>query len=104
MLVDVALLRTIYRELTTREGFERTPERDLVMSDPGSVSAYAKGGRPDGALAGTYLYHLAHMCEVIRPGDRVLDLACGPASQLAMLASHNPDVRFVGVDLSDEML
>jgi ubiquinone/menaquinone biosynthesis C-methylase UbiE len=104
MVIDTALLKTIYRELFTRHGFSRMPERDLVMDDPTSVAAYVRGGRPDGALAGNYLYHVAQMCEVIRPGDRVLDLACGPANLLMMLASQNPDVRFVGVDLSDEML
>ena len=44
------------------------------------------------------------MSEVIRPGDRVVDLGCGPATQLAMIARLNPDVQFIGVDLSQEML
>lgn len=55
-------------------------------------------------MAPTFIVHCAHMCEVIRPGDTVLDLACGPATQLGMLARLNPDARFIGIDLSAEML
>ena len=55
-------------------------------------------------MAPVYLFHCAQVCEVIRPGDTVVDLGCGPATQLAMVARLNPDVRFVGVDLSEEML
>lgn len=55
-------------------------------------------------MAPVYLYHCVQVSEVIRPGDTVLDLGCGPANQLAMIARLNPDVRFVGMDLSEEML
>ena len=102
--MDWALLRTVYRELTQAQGFMRIPERELVMSDEASVSAYARGGRADGALAGTYLYHLAQMCELVGPGDLVLDLGCGPCSLLAQLAWLNPRAEFIGVDLSEGML
>ena len=66
--------------------------------------AYTRAGREDGVMAPVYLFHCAQICEVIRPGDTVVDLGCGPATQLAMVARLNPDVRFVGVDLSEEML
>lgn len=98
------ILRVIFTELTTRERQPRVPEPDLVMDDPAKVAAYTRAGREDGVMAPTYLFHTLHMSEVIRPGDVVLDLACGPATQLAQLARLNPDVRFVGVDLSREML
>jgi ubiquinone/menaquinone biosynthesis C-methylase UbiE len=52
----------------------------------------------------SYVLNSAHICDVIRPGDTVMDLACGPATLLAMVAKLNPDVRFIGADLSDEML
>jgi ubiquinone/menaquinone biosynthesis C-methylase UbiE len=40
----------------------------------------------------------------VNPGDRVLDLGCGPANQLAQIAKLNPQARFTGVDASAGML
>lgn len=101
---SAAVLRTLLRELTTSERSARVPEPDLVMDDPGKVAAYVRAGREDGVMAPVYLFHCANACEVIRPGDNVLDLACGPANQLAMIARLNPDTRFIGIDLSEPML
>lgn len=104
MLFDFGLLKTIWRETGTHPPFTRTPETDLVMNDEGSVLAYEKGGRPTGALAGAYLYHLAQMCALIKSGDLVLDLGCGPGNLLAQVAKLNPRAEFIGVDLSESML
>lgn len=101
---SLAVARVVLREMTTRERVARSPEPDLVMDDPDKVAAYTRAGREDGVMAPVYLFHTAHMCEVIRPGDTVVDLACGPATQLAQVARLNPDVRFIGVDLSRPML
>ena len=88
----------------TRERSPRVPEPDLVMDDPEKVEAYMEAGRACGVMAPVYLHHCVHICEVIRPGETVLDLGCGPATQLAMVANLNPECSFVGIDLSDEML
>ena len=55
-------------------------------------------------LAYLYLFHAVMALPVIRPGDTVLDLACGPANQLMQIARLNPDVRFIGIDASCSML
>ena len=101
---SLPVLKTLARELVSRERSPRRTEPDLVMDDPEKVAAYTRAGREDGVMAPVYLFHCAQVCEVIRPGDTVVDLGCGPATQLAMVARLNPDVRFVGVDLSEEML
>ena len=101
---SLAVLRTLLREITALEHTVRVPEPDLVMDDSAKVAAYVEAGRPNGVMAPVYLFHCANACEVIRPGDLVVDLACGPANQLAMIAKLNPDVRFIGVDLSEPML
>ena len=101
---SLPVLRVLIRELMTAERVPRLPEPDLVMDDADKVAAYTRAGREDGVMAPVYLFHCAQICEVIRPGDTVVDLACGPATQLAQAARLNPDVRFVGVDLSEEML
>lgn len=99
-----ALVRTFVRELITRESSERMTEPDLVMDDPDKVAAYTEAGMVDGVMAPVYLFHCEQICDVIRPGDTVVDLGCGPATQLSMVAELNPESRFIGVDLSAEML
>lgn len=99
-----AVVVSLIRELLTRECSPRIPEPGLVMDDPLQVEAYVEAGREHAVLAPVYLFHGANICEVIRPGDTVVDLACGPANQLALVAKLNPDTQFIGVDLSSPML
>ena len=74
------------------------------MDDPDKVAAYTAAGLVDGVMAPVYLFHCEQICDVIRPGDTVVDFGCGPATQLAMVAQLNPECSFIGVDLSAEML
>lgn len=101
---SIPILKTTLRELFTTSHVERTPEPDLVMDDPEKVTAYTRAGREDGVMAPVYLFHAAHVCELIKPGETVVDLACGPATQLGMIARLNPETNFIGVDLSEPML
>ena len=101
---SIPVLKTLLREAVTREQVPRVPEPDLVMDDPAKVAAFTRAGREDGVMAPVYLFHTAQVCEIIKPGDTVVDLGCGPATQLGMIARLNPDCEFLGVDFSDEML
>ncbi len=101
---SLSVIKTMLRELITTERSPRVTEPDLIMDDPDKVAAYTRAGREDGVMAPVYLFHCAQICEVIRPGDTVVDLACGPATQLGMVAKLNPETHFIGVDLSTEML
>jgi ubiquinone/menaquinone biosynthesis C-methylase UbiE len=74
------------------------------MDDPEQVAAYAQAGRSEGLMAASYLFHAARISQVIQGCERVLDLGCGPGTQLAQVAALNPRVSFLGVDLSLEML
>jgi ubiquinone/menaquinone biosynthesis C-methylase UbiE len=74
------------------------------MDDLQQVAAYVEAGRENGVMAPVYMFHAANICEVIRAGDVVVDLACGPANQLVMVARLNPDAHFIGVDMSSPML
>ena len=98
------MLPTLFREVFGNSEFPREPEPDLVMDDPDQVAAYAQAGRIDGVMAAAYLFHSARISQVINGCSSVLDLACGPATQLAQVAGLNPDISFTGVDLSQEML
>jgi len=101
---NLGLIRTILREIFSTASSPRVPEPDLIMDDPAKVAAFKQAGQENGVMAPVYLFHAAQVCEVVRPGDTVLDLGCGPANQLAMIARLNPDSNFIGVDLSEEML
>lgn len=82
----------------------REPEPDLVMSDESQVAAYAEAGRIDGSMAAVYLFHSARISQVIQGCKTVIDLGCGPATQLAQIAELNPSISFHGIDLSATML
>lgn len=84
--------------------FPREPEPALVMDDPEQTRAYNEAASIDGVMAAAYLFHSAHISQVIAGRQRVLDLGCGPAVQLLQIAQLNPDAQFIGVDLSQEML
>lgn len=74
------------------------------METAAQTSSFSQAGEKDGVLAFLYLYNAVQITSVLQPGDRVLDLACGPANQLVQIARLNPDVRFVGLDASPAML
>lgn len=82
----------------------RVPEPDLVMHSAAQTNAFALAGEQDGVLAFLYLYNALQITTLLQPGDRVLDLACGPANQLMYVAHLNPTVHFTGVDASAGML
>lgn len=98
------VIKVFLREASSRKVAFRVPEPDLIMEDAAQVAAFYEAGRENGVMAPVYLFHAAQVCEVVKPGDTVLDLGCGPANQLGIIAQLNPDVHFIGVDLSEEML
>lgn len=101
---SLSVMKVLLKELTTNEQVPRVPEPTLVMDDIDQVEAYTRAGREDGVMAPVYLFHATQICQIILPGDHVLDLACGPANQLCMIARLNPDCRFTGIDLAPHML
>ncbi|MBL1264947.1 class I SAM-dependent methyltransferase [Methylomicrobium sp. RS1] len=103
-MLSVPFLKVILREIFSSGRVERITEPDLVMDDPEKVLAYTRAGREDGVMAPVYLFHAAHVCDLINPGETVVDLACGPATQLGLIARLNPEINFIGVDLSQPML
>lgn len=101
---SLQVIKQFVTELISKRDAPRVPEPNLVMDDPEQARAFREAGLEQGVMAPVYLFHAINICEVIRPGDTVLDLGCGPANQLAMIARLNPQTRFIGLDLSDEML
>jgi arsenite methyltransferase len=104
IMPSLSVMKILLKELMTNEQVPRTPEPTLVMDDVDQVEAYTQAGRESGVMAPVYLFHATQICQAIDSGDHVLDLACGPANQLCMIARLNPDCRFTGIDLSPTML
>lgn len=100
----LSLLPILLREGLGRHQFVREPEPGLIMDDAEQVAAYVEAGRSDGIMAAAYLFHTARASQVLQGCRRVIDLGCGPATQLAQIALCNPEIDFIGVDLSQEML
>lgn len=100
----LSMLPVILRESLGNRTLPREPEPDLVMEDAEQVAAYTEAGRIDGVMAAAYLFHSARITQAIQGCGRVVDIGCGPATQLAQVAELNPDIAFLGVDLSEEML
>ncbi|WP_085276463.1 class I SAM-dependent methyltransferase [Pseudogulbenkiania subflava] len=82
----------------------REPEPQALMEDADQIRAFMLSGLGNGILNYVYFFHAVMSLPVIRPGDVVLDLACGPANQLLQIARLHPDARFIGLDASVAML
>lgn len=94
----------LLHERMSRSQQPRVPEPDLVMESAAQTVAFSQAGEDCGVLPFLYLYNALQITSLLQPGDRVLDLACGPAHQLVQIARLNPDVGFVGLDASPAML
>lgn len=100
----LSLIPVLFRERFSTRQLPREPEPELVMEDPEQVAGFVEAGRVDGIMSAAYLFHSARISAVIAGRKTIVDLGCGPGTQLAQVARLNPDAHFVGVDLSPEML
>ena len=96
--------KVIWHEWREHSPPVRVPEPSEAMENPEQIRAYVKAYEWGGPTSALQLYHLRQLSRMIRPGDTVVDLACGPGPLLLELAALYPDCRFIGVDLSQPML
>lgn len=82
----------------------RLPEPSEAMDDLDQIRSYVKAYEWGGPTSALQLHHLQQLATLIRPGDTVLDLACGPGPLLLELAPLYPSCKFIGADLSGSML
>jgi arsenite methyltransferase len=96
--------KLVWHEWRARGPAQRVPEPSEAMDDPEQIRAYIKAYEWGGPTSALQLHHLRQLSTLIRPGDTVLDLACGPGPLLLELAPLYPDCQFIGADLSPRML
>jgi len=100
----LGLFPVLIRESFGNRTLPREAEPDLVMEGDAQVAAFVEAGRIDGVMAAAYLFNTARISQAIQGCKTVVDLGCGPATQLAQVAEFNPGIQFIGVDLSTGML
>jgi SAM-dependent methyltransferase len=96
--------KIIWHEAWSDRTQPRQNEPAEAMEDPDQVRSYVEAYEWGGPTSALKLHHLRELARLIRPGDTVLDLACGPGPLILDLAPLYPDVRFIGADLSSTML
>ncbi len=96
--------KIIWHEFRAKDRPVRVPEPSEAMEDLEQIRSYVKAYEWGGPTSALQLHHLRELSTMIRPGDTVLDLACGPGPLLLELAPLYPDCRFIGADLSRPML
>lgn len=94
----------LWHELMTSVIPARVPEPAEAMENADQVRSYVAAYEWGGPTSALQLHHLRELSRLIRPGGTVLDLACGPGPLILELAPLYPDTRFIGADLSSEML
>ncbi|MCK6599502.1 MAG: class I SAM-dependent methyltransferase [Bdellovibrionaceae bacterium] len=97
-------LAVLIAEAKENTPIERLPEPDLIMESESQVEAFHKGSSWGGVMDSIHIFNLCQLSSLVRPGDQVLDLGCGPADFLLKAAALFPKSFFTGVDLSSEML
>ncbi len=102
--MNLELIRTVWREIVGSQAFVRIPEQNLIMDEVSAVDAFSRVSQSNGMLAAIHAYNLAQSCSVIEPDDTVIDLGCGPATLLLQTAKLNSTAKFIGIDLSSEMI
>lgn len=93
-------LREGLSQSTLRRKAEPTPD----MSDEENVQAFHAEGSEQGALLGVYHFNARAVHSLVPEGGTVVDLGCGSGQFLRYLARRRPDLRLVGLDLSEKMV
>lgn len=100
----LAIHKIFWYELFTKAPILRQNEPQATMENQEQVNSYIKAYEWGGPTSALQLHHLKELSKMIRPGDTILDLACGPGPLLLELAAIYPECHFIGADLSPTML
>jgi tRNA (cmo5U34)-methyltransferase len=89
------------RERRAAAGRDREPE-PMTMDEPEAVAEFHAAGSETSLPV--YDFNARALGRLLPRGGTLLDLGSGSARLLGYLAQRRPDLRIVGLDLSDEML
>lgn len=80
----------------------RRPEPVAVMDDPRSVASFHEQGVS--ALLPIYQFNALAISHLAPVDGLIVDLGSGSGQFLSYLARHRPDLRMIGLDLSEAMV
>jgi arsenite methyltransferase len=93
-----------FREGLSQASLQRTPEPTPDMSELANVLAFHAEGSEHGALLGVYQFNARQIHCLAPEGGTIVDLGCGSGQCLGYIARRRPDLRIIGMDLSEEMV
>lgn len=96
------LFRLLFQELVSRPTLDRRPEPEATMDDQASVEGFHRAGEQ--YLAPVYHFNALAVSRLAPSGGTILDLGSGSGQFLVYLAESRPDVRIIGLDLSETMV
>lgn len=96
------ILRLIASEWGPRTLTARIEEPDLVMNRSDSVEGFDSAGAD--TLRYVYRWNALALSLRLPPDGTLLDLGCGSGRFIEQLLAVRPDLRILGLDLSDAML
>lgn len=97
-----SLASLLFREFTSTPTLQRLPEPQVTMEDEASVEGFHQAGAQ--ALMPVYHLNALAISRLTPKGGTVVDLGSGSARFLAYLGQRRPDLRIIGVDLSEAMV
>lgn len=100
----VSLVSLVARENLASPSLERRPEPTLEMNDEESVAAFHAQGGDSGPLVPVYHFNASSTALLAPRGATVVDLGSGSGQYLVYLAERRPDLKIIGLELSDRMI
>ena len=91
----------IFEQVFKKDYIQRVPESEMIVETESELLSYNRSMR-EGGVAWPYIIYTAYfMSQSIQRCTHVLDIGCGSADLLMLVAKANPHITFVGVDQSD---
>ena len=97
----IRLAGMLFREWLSKPVLERHPE-EATMEDPDCVEGFHRAGVE--YLMPVYHFNALAVSRLAPMGGTVVDLGSGSGQFLVYLAQRRPDLRIIGLDLSEAMV
>lgn len=101
---SLKIAQMLIQERFARHALDRRPEPTDEMADLENVEAFHAQGDRNGGLLPVYHFNASATSALVPRGGMILDLGSGSGQYLAYLARCRPDLRIIGLDLSEPMI
>ncbi len=98
------IAKLILRELFSPDVLKRKPEPSLEMTSEVSVNSFHAQGSTEGAQIPVYHFNALACSSLLPKNGLMLDLGSGSGQFLAYMARCRPDIKIIGLELSEQMV